>query len=68
MEKFPTQIAAICSDNLIETLFIKTPKFLAELGQNGRFMCSDHDVAPRGRCYDHNFLRKNWRFSQKPML
>jgi hypothetical protein len=25
-------------------------------------------VSTRGRCYDHNFRRKNWRFSQKPML
>jgi hypothetical protein len=24
--------------------------------------------ANMGRCYDHNFLQKNWRFSQKPML
>jgi hypothetical protein len=43
-------------------------------------MCGAHDwvifatIGPLftkniwGRCYDHNFLRKKWRFSQKPML
>jgi hypothetical protein len=29
---------------------------------------NDNFLETRGRYYGHNFLRKNWRFPQKPML
>jgi hypothetical protein len=45
------------------------------LKESGTFTMLCNIFSSRGRCYDHNFLqifdnfrRKNWRFSQKPML
>jgi hypothetical protein len=28
----------------------------------------NHNIGPKSRCYYHNFRRKKWRFSLKPIL